>query len=124
MEEFLRAFPYLKPVHRYNLFERFLEISHGTMLFLYNNARDTYELHSTKSFSFNGESLQATLDEDEISGWLVNDFQANNNEKFKLELESERNANNDILDKYSDRGLELLTTRALKTVEKIIGREI
>lgn len=124
MEEFLRAFPYLKPCHMYNLFDRFLEVSHGTMLFLYNNARDTYELHSIKSFSFNGESLQATLDDDTISGWLVNDFQANNNEKFKLELESERNANNDILDKYSDRGLELLTTRALKTVEKIIGREI
>ncbi len=124
MNEFLRAFPYLKPVNKYNLFNRFLEVSHGTMMFLYNITRDTYELHSLKSFKLNGESLQAVVEEDMLSGWLLTDYQANNIEKFGLEIKSDRDMTNDSLDAIDGRGLELLTTRALKTIEAMVGREI
>lgn len=124
MNEFLRAFPYLKPVNIYNLNNRFQEVSNGTMMFLYNMTRDTYELHSIKSFKLNGESLQAVVEEDMLSGWLVKDYLANNITKFGLELKSERDITNDTLDKNSERGLELLTSRALKTIETMVGREI
>lgn len=124
IEEFLRWFPYLKPVHRYNLFERFLKASDGTMLFLYNNSRDLYELHSIKSFQLNRESLQAVIDEDNISGWLLTDYLANNNTKFGLEVASERAMDNSLIELYQDKGLELLTTKALKTIETMVGREI
>ena len=124
IEEFLRWHPCLKPVNRYDLFNRFLSASNGTMLFLYNNARDLYELHSIKSFQFNRESLQAVIDEDNISGWLLTDYLANNNAKFSLEVSSERARDNETLELYQDKGLELLTTKALKTIENMVGREI
>lgn len=124
IEEFLRWHPYLKPVNRYNLFDRFLSASNGTMLFLYNNTRDLYELHSIKSFQLNRESLQAVIDEDNISGWLLTDYLANNNAKFSLEVSSERARDNETLELYQDKGLELLTTKALKTIENMVGREI
>lgn len=124
IEEFLRWHPYLKPVNRYNLFDRFLSASNGTMLFLYNNTRDLYELHSIKSFQLNRESLQAVIDEDNISGWLLTDYLANNNTKFSLEVSSERARDNETLELYQDKGLELLTTKALKTIENMVGREI
>lgn len=124
IEEFLRWHPYLKPVNRYNLFDRFLSVSNGTMLFLYNNTRDLYELHSIKSFQLNRESLQAVIDEDNISGWLLTDYLANNNAKFSLEVSSERARDNETLELYQDKGLELLTTKALKTIENMVGREI
>lgn len=124
IEDFLRWFPYLKPVHRYDLFERFLKVSDGTMLFLYNNARDLYEIHSLKSFQFNRESLQAVIDEENISGWVLTDYLANNNNKFALEVSSERDRDNALLEQYQDKGLELLTTKALKTIETMVGREI
>lgn len=124
IEEFLRWHPYLKPVNRYNLFDRFISASNGTMLFLYNNTRDLYELHSIKSFQLNRESLQAVIDEDNISGWLLTDYLANNNAKFSLEVSSERARDNETLELYQDKGLELLTTKALKTIENMVGREI
>lgn len=124
MNEFLRAFPYFKPVHMYNLFNRLQKASNGTMMFLYNMSRDTYELHSLKSFKLNGESLQAVVEDDMLSGWLINDFQANNMNKFGMEIKSDRDLTNESLDAASDKGLELLTTRALKTIETMVGREI
>lgn len=124
MKEFLRAFPYLRPIRMYNLFERFLDASNGTMLFLYNASRDTYELHSIKSFKLNGESLQAVVEEDMLNGWLLKDYLANNITKFGIEIQSDREMTNDSLDAVSNRGFDLLTTRALKTIETMVGREI
>ena len=124
MNEFLKAFPYLKPVNLYNLNERFQKVSNGTMMFLYNMARDTYELHSLKSFKLNSESLQAVIDEDALHGWLLIDFRANEVTKFGLEVQGERDLTNAFIDSNSERGLELLTSRTLNTIEKMIGREI
>jgi hypothetical protein len=124
IERFLRAFPYLEPVRINNLYDRLLKESNGTMLCLYNKTRDTYELHSLKSFNLNGESLNAVLEDDMLHGWLVLDYLANNLNKFGIEVESDRILTNETLEHYSDRGLELLSTRALKTVEQMVGREI
>lgn len=119
---FLRSFPYLKPVHINNLFERLL--ANGSLLLVYNMVRDTYEIHSIKSFQLNGESLQAVIEEDMLSGWLVTDCLANNINKFGLEIESERQLVNETFERSEGKGLELLTTRALKTIETMVGREI
>ena len=119
---FLRSFPYLKPVNINNLFKRLL--SKSSLLLVYNMTRDTYEIHSIKSFQLNGESLQAVIEEDMLSGWLVTDCLANNINKFGLEIESERQLVNETFEKSEGKGLELLTTRALKTIETMVGREI
>ena len=124
MIQFLKNFPYLKPVHINNLFRRFQLLTHGNILIVYNNARDEYEMHSLKAFKLNGESLVVVLEEDMLNGWLVNDYLANNIEKFGLEIQSERSLTNEILDKYENKGLDLLTNRTLKTIETIEGREI
>lgn len=121
---FLRSFPYLKPVNIYNLYDRLLKASNNSLLLLYNMKRDLYELHSIKSFQLNGESLQAVLEEDMLSGWLVSDYRANDINKFGLEIESERQLTNESFEKVEGKGLELLTTRALKTIEAMVGREI
>lgn len=121
---FLRSFPYLKPVNIYNLYDRLLEASNNSLLLLYNMKRDLYELHSIKSFQLNGESLQAVIEDDMLSGWLVSDYRANDINKFGLEIESERQLTNESFEKVDGKGLELLTTRALKTIEAMVGREI
>ena len=66
----------------------------------------------------------AVVDDDMLSGWLVPDYLANNITKFGMEIKSERQLHNDLFEKYEGRGLELLTTRALKTIETMVGREI
>ena len=124
IESFLRGHRYLKPVHMYNLYDRLLKASNNSLLLLYNMRRDLYELHSIKSFQLNGESLQAVVDDDMLSGWLVPDYLANNITKFGIEVASERQLHNDFLESIEDRGLDLLTTRALKTIETMVGREI
>ncbi len=121
---FLRSFPYLKPVNIYNLYDRLLKASNNSLLLLYNMKRDLYELHSIKSFQLNGESLQAVIEDDMLSGWLVSDYRANDINKFGLEIESERQLTNESFEKVDGKGLELLTTRALKTIEAMVGREI
>lgn len=123
-DKFLRAFPYLKPVRINNLFDRFLKESNGTLLFLYNKTRDTYELHSLRSFMYTGESINAVVPEDVLNGWLIKDYRANDIRKFALEVEADRTYTNDLLDNYSNRGFELLQKRALTTVEKMIGRDL
>lgn len=124
IERFLRAFPYLKPVRINNLFKRFLHASNGTMLLLYNTTRDTYELHSIRSFKYDGESINAVVPEEVLNGWLVNDYRANDIRKFAQEVEAERTYNNALLDNYENHGFELLQKKALTTVEKMIGRDL
>ena len=124
LEKFLRAFPYLKPVRINNLFERFLKESNGSMLMLYNKSRDTYELHSLKSFMYTGESINAVVPDEVLNGWLVNDYRANDIRKFSLEVEADRTYTNALLDNYENRGFELLQKKALTTVEKMIGRDL
>lgn len=124
VEEFLRNHQHLKPVNLYNLYDRFLKSSNGVMLLLFNVFKDQYELHSIKSYRLNGESLNAVLEEDMLNGWIINDYLANNNTKFVQEVASDRELTNSYIESNEDKGLELLTTRALKTVETMVGREI
>ena len=124
VQEFLRINPHLKPIHCNNLFERFLKISNNIILIVFNIHKDQYELHSLRSWKLNRESLNAVLEEDMLNGWLVNDYLANNNLKFSTEVSSDRALTNAYIDSSDGKGLELLTTRALKTIETMVGREI
>lgn len=124
IEEFLRANPYLKPVNLYNLFDRFLECSNNTMLFVFNVFKKQYELHSIKSWKFTGESLNAVIEDELINGWILIDYLANNVTKFGQEVSSERDMTNAYIESGDSKGLELLTSRALKTIETMVGREI
>ena len=60
------------------------------MLLLFNIFKDQYELHSINSFRLNGESLNAVLDEDKLTGWIIEDYLANNNLKFSKEVAGDR----------------------------------
>jgi hypothetical protein len=93
-------------------------------MLLFNIYKDQYELHSIRSWRLNGESLNVVLEEDMLNGWVLNDYLANNIQKFGLEVASDRELSNTLIESAGDRGLELLTTRALKTVETMVGREI
>lgn len=124
VQEFLRIHPHLKPVHLYNLYDRFLKKSKNNMMLLFNIHKDQYELHSINSWRLNGESLNVVLEEDMLNGWVLNDYLANNIQKFGLEVASDRELSNTLIESTGDRGLELLTTRALKTIETMVGREI
>ena len=124
VDKFLRAFPYLKPVHINNLYERFLKESKGFMLMLYNKSRDTYELHSLRSFAYTGESINAVVPDEVLNGWLLNDYRANEIKKFGMEVEADRTYTNSLLDNYENKGFELLQKKALTTVEKMIGRDL
>lgn len=124
IERFLRAFPYLKPVNINNLYYRFLMESDGTLLLLYNKTRDTYELHSLRSFAYDGESINAVVPDEVLNGWLIKDYKANNVRKYATEIEADRTYTNSLLDNYENKGFELLQKRALTTVEKMIGREL
>ena len=124
VERFLKAFPYLKPVNINNLYSRFLKESGGTLMLLYNTTRDTYELHSLRSFAYNGESINAVVPEDVLSGWLIHDYRANNVRKYAMEVEADRLYTNSLMDNYENKGFDLLQKRALTTVEKMIGRDL
>ena len=124
IERFLKAFPYLKPVNINNLYNRFLQESNGTLMLLYNKTRDTYELHSLKSFAYDGESINAVVPDEVLNGWLIKDFRANDVKKYAAEIEADRIYNNSLLDNYENKGFELLQKKALTTVEKMIGRDL
>ena len=124
IERFLKAFPYLKPVNINNLYNRFLQESNGTLMLLYNKTRDTYELHSLKSFAYDGESINAVVPDEVLNGWLIKDFRANDVKKYATEIEADRIYNNSLLDNYENKGFELLQKKALTTVEKMIGRDL
>ena len=124
VQEFLRNNPNLKPVNLYNLYDRFLEKSNNNLLLLFNIHKDQYELHSINSWRLNGESLNVVLEEDMLNGWVLIDYLANDMRKFGMEIASDRELSNTLIESTEDRGLELLTSRALKTVETMVGREI
>jgi hypothetical protein len=93
-------------------------------MLLYNKTRDTYELHSLKSFAYDGESINAVVPDEVLNGWLIKDFRANDVKKYAAEIEADRIYNNSLLDNYENKGFELLQKKALTTVEKMIGRDL
>jgi hypothetical protein len=124
VENFLKAFPYLKPVHINNLYNRFLKESNGVLLLLYNKKKDTYELHSLRSLKYTGESLNAVIPDEALNGWIIKDYRANDIRKFSTEVESDREFTNTLFDNYENKGFELLQKKALTTIEKMIGRDL
>jgi hypothetical protein len=73
---------------------------------------------------YNGESLNAVIEDDMLNGWLVTDILANDIKKFGSEISDEREINNKVIEDNDQRGFDLLTTRTLKTIETMVGREI
>lgn len=124
IERFLRGHPELCKCNISNLFERFLEASDGTLLCVYNRRRDTYEIHSLKSFAYDGDSLNVVLDEDTLHGWSIINYRSTDLKKFAASIASERQLTEHIFEYNEGKGLNLLTDRALKTVERTIGRDL
>lgn len=124
VEQFLRVNPHLKPIRLYNLFERFLENSNNNIIMVFNIYKDRYEMHSIRSWRMGEDSFNAVIEEDFMNGWVLHDYLANNLQKFGAEVAGDREITNALIDSNSDKGLELLTTRTLKTIETMVGREI
>lgn len=121
-KQVMRYQPWLRLVNKFSISDRLLELTNGDMFVAFNVIKQVYELHSVKSFRLSAGSLNATLEEEFVNGFIYSDFKANNHRKFRMELESQRQRNNRLYDKYEEDRMK--TEDMLKTVERTIGTKL
>ena len=121
-KQVLRYQPWLRFVNKYSVSDRLLELTDGDMFVAFNVIKQVFELHSVKSFRLSAGSINVTLDEEFVNGFIVKDFKANNHRKFGMELESQRQKNNYLYDRHEKERQSL--DEMLKTIERTIGTKI
>lgn len=116
----LRYNPELRLCDIQQISTRLLKITKGNMFLAYNTLHDSYELHTVKSFKYTGVSLNATLDDDMLSAWLIKDVRAYSEEGAK----DRRAEQNHRYESHEDEVSSLSITRGLQMVERTIGRRL
>lgn len=119
----VRLQPWLRYYNVYNISDRLLEATSGDLFVCYNTIRDTYEVHSTRSFQVYASSVEFVIDKSLLNGWLVTDYKARNLKKFMTEEVSRREYTSYLYDKQDERNFNMLG-QTLKKIEKTLGRAI
>ena len=121
-KQVLRYQPWLRLVNKHNISDRLLSLTNGDIFIAFNTRKDTYELHSVKSFRLSAGSSNANLEPEFVNGFIVTDFKANNLRKFAIDLESQRQRSDYLYKKAEEKRASL--NDMLKIVERTIGTKI
>jgi hypothetical protein len=120
--DILRLEPRFKLINFYNITNRLQDISNKDLFIVYDLIKGTYELHSVKSYMLTGYSHNATLDKELLNGYIINDFKANNLNKFALDIKDRNEKLNYLYDTMKNRTDK--TSDMLRLVEKVVGTKI
>lgn len=119
----LKGKPWLRPFNRNGLTERLLEATGGNAFVVFNSLLQLFELHTVEAFELSGDSVNVSLTEDQLSGFLIHDFRANDMALYAEELMSaNRLAENDQARREAMRPAYL--GESLKSIERAIGTKI
>jgi hypothetical protein len=120
--DILRLEPRFKLINFYNITNRLQEMSNKDLFMVFDTIKGTYELHSVKSFKLTGYSHNATLDKEFLNGYIINDFKANNLNKFALDIKDRNEKLNYLYDISKERNEK--SSDMLRLVERVIGTKI
>jgi hypothetical protein len=121
-QNILKHEPRFKLINFYNITNRLQDISNKDLFIVYDLIKGTYELHSVKSYMLTGFSHNATLDKELLNGYIINDFKANNLNKFALDIKDRNEKLNYLYDTMKNRTDK--TSDMLRLVEKVVGTKI
>lgn len=121
-KQVLRYQPWLKLINRGDISKRLLRLTKGDIFIAYNTTKDTYEVHSVKSFRINESSIQVAIDSNMVNGFLVNDFKANNLRQHGLELEDQRDKATRLYERHEEDRFK--TEDILKAIERTMGTKL
>lgn len=120
--DLLRVQPELRLVNNYNISSRLLNYTCGDIFLAYNVIRGTYELHSINSFKLNGNSINASIPQEYVNGFILNDYAANNHNKFLYEIQDRREKSTYLYEEYEDKRFK--NNDMLKVIERTMGTKV
>lgn len=125
IEKILRVNPVLRYYNHNKMSDRLRAATDNNMFLAFNGFTKKYELHSVKSFKYNGESLQAVFEDDRmLNEFLIRDVRANDLEKFGQEIRSNREYLDGVHDKHEEKISSLTGVRLKKYLEGTLGRRV
>ena len=120
-KDILRHNPRFKMINIFNITNRLQQISKNDLFIVYDTIKATYELHSVKSYIMTGFSHNSTIDKEFINGFIINDFKANDLNKFALDIQDRNEKLNYLYDLNKDKNK---AKDLLKLVERTIGTKV
>ena len=121
-KQVLRYQPWLKLINRGDISKRLLRLTKGDIFIAYNTTKNTYEVHSVKSFRINESSIQVAIEPEMVNGFIVNDYKANNLQQNSLRLEDDREKLSRIYARHEEERFNL--EDLLKTIERTLGTKL
>jgi hypothetical protein len=120
VKEILKHQPNLVYYNKNNISGRLAKLG---MLVAFNGFTNRYEIHSLKSFEYDGNSIQDSVETDELlNQYLIRDIKGNNHERFMRELEGERRRLERQVELYEERTQQANTEGLVQGVERLLGR--
>jgi hypothetical protein len=103
-----------------NISTRLLAATNGNMFIAFNVLHQVYEVHTVRSFQYNGVSLNATLDDDMVGAWIYKDIRSYN----AAEMEDARKLITHLREKNEEWLFKFNTENGLRSVERNLGRKL
>lgn len=119
--DILRHNPRFKMINNFNITDRLQNISNNDLFVVFDTIKGTYELHSVRSYKLTGFSHNASLDQEFINGFIINDFKANDLKKFALDIQDRNEKLNYLYDSNKDKNK---AKDLLRMVERTIGTKV
>lgn len=120
MNNILRYHPHLVYYNKNGISDRLKKLN---MFIAYNGFTNRYEIHYVKSFKYDGNSLQDSMETDEyLSQFLIRSIRENDHERFVRELEGERRRLEDQVERHNEFVQQSNTDAIIQGIQRTLGR--
>ena len=120
--DILRHSPWLRFVDKFGISSRLLEQTDGDKFVAFNVLHQTYELHSCRAAMLSASSCCASIEPEQVNGFLLSDVKANDTRKFMLDIIADRENMQYLKDKQENARWD--AGEQLKKVQRILGTTI
>ena len=119
----IRHKPWLRPFDAMHVTKRLLSSTNGNAFLVFNSILQSVELHTVEAYVLSGDSVNITLSDEQLSGFLTHDFRANDMARYADQLISDnRLREQDHLNREAQRGEWLRDS--MRSIERAIGTKI
>lgn len=121
-QDILRHCPWLRLVDKFSVSSRLLAATNGDKFVAFNALHQTYELHSCRSYILTASSCNATLEPEQVNGFIVHDVKANDLNKFMYDMMSDKLHMEYEHEKHENNRWDL--NIRLKKISKVLGTDL
>lgn len=117
----IRNKPWLRRCNVNGINERIAKETRGNAFIVFNNIHKTYELHTISSFKETGESYNATIPIEFLNQFIITDYKATDNTRFRDDNISRRMKMSHVMEHAEKVRRPAVLKDQMRIIERVLG---